>query len=77
MLHGNNSAPSESAEEAAAAASLHMVIFAKLIRALTRAVERLAPARSGTLYRPEKHYMRGAGPKSEKPGTRSRTTRTT
>jgi len=45
---------------------LRMGLFAKLMRAAKRAVGRLRPARGRPLYRPEKHYMRGAGPKSKR-----------
>jgi hypothetical protein len=41
-------------------------IFARLIRAVIRVVDQ-SGSRSGT-YRPEKHYMRGTGPKSRRPG---------
>ena len=53
-----------------------MLFFAKLIRALTRAFERIAPPPRATLYRPEKHYMRGTGPKSKRaePGNGGHTT---
>jgi len=36
------------------------------MRAAKKAVGRLRPARGRALYRPEKHYMRGAGPKSKR-----------
>jgi len=41
-----------------------MKLFAKLLRAITR-TGRLRPAPAKTAYRPERHYMRGTGPKSK------------
>ena len=46
-----------------------MVLFAKLIRTIVQAGKRLASRRGNSLYRPEKHYMRGAGPKSKRAST--------
>lgn len=42
-----------------------MLLFARLIRVIARSAERLMPGRAGVSYRPEKHYMRGVGPKSK------------
>jgi hypothetical protein len=39
-----------------------------LFGGLAAALRRLKLARVGGAYRPEKHYMRGAGPKSRKDG---------
>jgi hypothetical protein len=41
-------------------------LFARLARPLARALGFLKPARGSGLYRPEKHYMRGGGPKSKR-----------
>jgi hypothetical protein len=38
--------------------------FAGFLRAITKAARRLKPGQGGDAYRPEKHYMRGPGPKS-------------
>jgi hypothetical protein len=43
-----------------------MELFAKLIRVVAKTVGRFRPKRNRALYRPEKHYMRGAGPKSKR-----------
>jgi hypothetical protein len=39
--------------------------FASFLRAITKAAKRLKRGRGGDAYRPEKHYMRGPGPKSK------------
>jgi hypothetical protein len=39
--------------------------FATFLRTITKAAKRLKPGRGGDAYRPEKHYMRGPGPKSK------------
>lgn len=39
-------------------------LFATFRRSIIRQIRRLRPA-GNSLYRPEKHYMRGAGPKSK------------
>jgi hypothetical protein len=41
-----------------------MKFLRKLVRATIRAAKRL-PGSPGKPYRPERHYMRGAGPKSK------------
>lgn len=43
-----------------------MEIFAKFMRTITRVTRRLRPLRGPGSYRPERHYMRGAGPKSKR-----------
>jgi hypothetical protein len=45
--------------------TLRMEFFAKLTRVIAKSVGRLRPKRGPAPYRPEKHYMRGAGPKSK------------
>ena len=40
--------------------------FFRLVRAVTKAAKRLNPRRGDDAYRPEKHYMRGPGPKSKR-----------
>lgn len=49
--------------------------FARLVGAITKAVGRLNPARVHLPYLPERHYMRGGGPKSKQrsPAGRDRT----
>jgi len=42
-----------------------MVFFTRLIQVIARAADRIWPTASGAPYRPEKHYMRGSGPKSQ------------
>jgi hypothetical protein len=44
-------------------------LFARFFRAIAGTAERLKPTRDRTLYRPEKHYMRGIGPKSKRIAT--------
>ena len=56
-----------------------MKLFAKLLRAITRTARRLRPAPARSAYRPERHYMRGTGPKSKQvaPVSSDRTPTTT
>jgi hypothetical protein len=44
-----------------------MAVFAKLIRSIVHARKQFVLRGNSSIYRPEKHYMRGAGPKSRKP----------
>jgi hypothetical protein len=67
MLHGNIPVLSESMEEGTArAAATVMAVFTKLIRSIVHARKHLVLRGNTSIYRPEKHYMRGAGPKSRK-----------
>lgn len=56
-----------------------MGLFSKLKRTAMKVAERLRPSSGQAPYRPEKHYMRGAGPKSKRvaPAAGDRTPNTT
>ena len=41
-------------------------LLARLSRAIARIAGRLKAPAAGAAYRPEKHYMRGTGPKSKR-----------